>query len=83
MSFTTQRSPPGPSAPGLSPGEGTLVTGRWLRPSPPQKKYHLPAQVGESLFHTDRWVPPTLDELYYLRPQSEMDNEKFGLQYYV
>ncbi|KAM6294857.1 NADH dehydrogenase [ubiquinone] 1 alpha subcomplex subunit 13 [Aegotheles albertisi] len=40
-------------------------------------------KVGESLFHTDRWVPPTLDELYYLRPTSELDNEKFGLQYYV
>uniref|UniRef100_A0A8C9G034 NADH dehydrogenase [ubiquinone] 1 alpha subcomplex subunit 13 n=1 Tax=Pavo cristatus TaxID=9049 RepID=A0A8C9G034_PAVCR len=40
-------------------------------------------QVGESLFHTDRWVPPTVDELYYLRPAAEMDNEKFGLQYYV
>ncbi|OXB54572.1 hypothetical protein ASZ78_003981 [Callipepla squamata] len=40
-------------------------------------------KVGESLFHTDRWVPPTVDELYYLRPSAEMDNEKFGLQYYV
>ncbi|XP_033926739.1 NADH dehydrogenase [ubiquinone] 1 alpha subcomplex subunit 13 [Melopsittacus undulatus] len=40
-------------------------------------------KVGESVFHTDRWVPPTLEELYYLRPTSEKDNEKFGLQYYV
>ncbi|XP_065604706.1 NADH dehydrogenase [ubiquinone] 1 alpha subcomplex subunit 13 [Cyrtonyx montezumae] len=40
-------------------------------------------KVGESLFHTERWVPPTVDELYYLRPSAEMDNEKFGLQYYV
>ncbi|KAM9369222.1 NADH dehydrogenase [ubiquinone] 1 alpha subcomplex subunit 13 [Phaethornis superciliosus] len=40
-------------------------------------------KVGESLFHTERWVPPTPEELYYLRPSSEMDNEKFGLQYYV
>ncbi|NXF86087.1 NDUAD dehydrogenase, partial [Eubucco bourcierii] len=40
-------------------------------------------KVGESLFHTDRWVPPTTEELYYLRPSSELDNEKFGLQYYV
>ncbi|XP_010177154.1 PREDICTED: NADH dehydrogenase [ubiquinone] 1 alpha subcomplex subunit 13, partial [Mesitornis unicolor] len=40
-------------------------------------------KVGESLFHTDRWVPPTVDELYYLRPSAEMDNEKFGLQWYV
>ncbi|CAM4628842.1 NADH dehydrogenase [ubiquinone] 1 alpha subcomplex subunit 13-like isoform X4 [Lepidochelys kempii] len=40
-------------------------------------------KVGESVFHTDRWVPPTSDELYYLRPMSELDNEKFGLQWYV
>ncbi|XP_032059617.1 NADH dehydrogenase [ubiquinone] 1 alpha subcomplex subunit 13 [Aythya fuligula] len=40
-------------------------------------------KVGESVFHTDRWVPPTLDELYYLRPPAQMDAEKFGLQYYV
>ncbi|NXG43146.1 NDUAD dehydrogenase, partial [Psilopogon haemacephalus] len=40
-------------------------------------------KVGESVFHTDRWVTPTVDELYYLRPSSELDNEKFGLQYYV
>ncbi|XP_054252198.1 NADH dehydrogenase [ubiquinone] 1 alpha subcomplex subunit 13 [Indicator indicator] len=40
-------------------------------------------KVGESRFHTDRWVTPTADELYYLRPSSELDNEKFGLQYYV
>ncbi|XP_071583901.1 NADH dehydrogenase [ubiquinone] 1 alpha subcomplex subunit 13 [Heliangelus exortis] len=40
-------------------------------------------KVGESLFHTERWVPPTSEELYYLRPSSELDNEKFGLQYYV
>ncbi|NWZ99831.1 NDUAD dehydrogenase, partial [Nesospiza acunhae] len=40
-------------------------------------------QVGESRFHTDRWVPPTLEELYYLRPPAELDREKFGLQNYV
>ncbi|XP_027328242.1 NADH dehydrogenase [ubiquinone] 1 alpha subcomplex subunit 13 [Anas acuta] len=40
-------------------------------------------KVGESVFHTNRWVPPTLDELYYLRPPTQMDAEKFGLQYYV
>uniref|UniRef100_A0A8C0GKL8 NADH dehydrogenase [ubiquinone] 1 alpha subcomplex subunit 13 n=1 Tax=Chelonoidis abingdonii TaxID=106734 RepID=A0A8C0GKL8_CHEAB len=37
-------------------------------------------KVGESVFHTDRWVPPTPNELYYLRPLSELHNEKFGLQ---
>ncbi|KAM9174331.1 NADH dehydrogenase [ubiquinone] 1 alpha subcomplex subunit 13 [Mergus octosetaceus] len=40
-------------------------------------------KVGESVFHTDRWVPPTLDELYYLRTNTRVDAEKFGLQYYV
>uniref|UniRef100_A0A674J8H5 NADH dehydrogenase [ubiquinone] 1 alpha subcomplex subunit 13 n=1 Tax=Terrapene triunguis TaxID=2587831 RepID=A0A674J8H5_9SAUR len=40
-------------------------------------------KVGESVFHTDRWVPPTSDELYYLRPLNELHNEKFGLQWYV
>ncbi|XP_035169766.1 NADH dehydrogenase [ubiquinone] 1 alpha subcomplex subunit 13, partial [Oxyura jamaicensis] len=40
-------------------------------------------KVGESVFHTDRWVPPTLDELYYLRVPAEADFKKFGLQYYV
>ncbi|XP_042336077.1 NADH dehydrogenase [ubiquinone] 1 alpha subcomplex subunit 13 [Sceloporus undulatus] len=40
-------------------------------------------QVGESRFHTTRWVPPTADELFYLRPASELDNAKFGCQFYV
>uniref|UniRef100_A0A452IVY6 NADH dehydrogenase [ubiquinone] 1 alpha subcomplex subunit 13 n=1 Tax=Gopherus agassizii TaxID=38772 RepID=A0A452IVY6_9SAUR len=40
-------------------------------------------KVGESVFHTDRWVPPTPEELFYLRPLSELHNEKFGLQWYV
>ncbi|XP_075758916.1 NADH dehydrogenase [ubiquinone] 1 alpha subcomplex subunit 13 isoform X2 [Pelodiscus sinensis] len=40
-------------------------------------------KVGELPWHTDRWVPPTTDELYYLRPMSELHNEKYGLQWYV
>ncbi|XP_023798622.1 NADH dehydrogenase [ubiquinone] 1 alpha subcomplex subunit 13 [Cyanistes caeruleus] len=40
-------------------------------------------KVGESRFHTDRWVPPTPEELYFLRPPAELDREKFGLQNYV
>uniref|UniRef100_UPI0025424D60 NADH dehydrogenase [ubiquinone] 1 alpha subcomplex subunit 13 isoform X1 n=1 Tax=Euleptes europaea TaxID=460621 RepID=UPI0025424D60 len=39
--------------------------------------------VAESRFHTTRWVPPTQDELYYLHPQSELDNAKFGCQFYT
>uniref|UniRef100_A0A8C3S0W3 NADH dehydrogenase [ubiquinone] 1 alpha subcomplex subunit 13 n=1 Tax=Chelydra serpentina TaxID=8475 RepID=A0A8C3S0W3_CHESE len=40
-------------------------------------------KVGESIFHTDGWVPLTSDELYYLRPLSELHSQKFGLQWYV
>ncbi|NXO72037.1 NDUAD dehydrogenase, partial [Phainopepla nitens] len=40
-------------------------------------------KVGESRFHTDRWVPPTPEELYFLRPPAELDRDKFGLQNYV
>ncbi|TFK06376.1 retinal-specific ATP-binding cassette transporter [Platysternon megacephalum] len=40
-------------------------------------------KVGESVFHSDRWIPPSTDELYYLRPLSELHNEKLGLQWYV
>ncbi|KAF7237102.1 NADH dehydrogenase [ubiquinone] 1 alpha subcomplex subunit 13 [Varanus komodoensis] len=40
-------------------------------------------QVGESRFHTTRWVSPTLDELFYLHPQSVLERAKFGNQMYV
>ncbi|XP_043946585.1 NADH dehydrogenase [ubiquinone] 1 alpha subcomplex subunit 13 [Protopterus annectens] len=40
-------------------------------------------KVGESVFHTDRWVPPISDELYNLRPNEEHVHEKFGFQMYV
>ncbi|XP_017582989.1 PREDICTED: NADH dehydrogenase [ubiquinone] 1 alpha subcomplex subunit 13 [Corvus brachyrhynchos] len=40
-------------------------------------------KVGESCFHTDRWVPPTQDELYFLRPKADLNRERFGLQNYV
>ncbi|XP_066491624.1 NADH dehydrogenase [ubiquinone] 1 alpha subcomplex subunit 13 [Tiliqua scincoides] len=40
-------------------------------------------KVGESRFNTTRWVPPTEDELFYLHPQSVLDNAKFGCQFYV
>ncbi|KAH0625893.1 hypothetical protein JD844_034254 [Phrynosoma platyrhinos] len=48
-------------------------------------KRHLPRRglSGESRYHTTRWVPPTADELFYLRPSSELDNAKFGCQLYV
>uniref|UniRef100_F6V5R2 NADH dehydrogenase [ubiquinone] 1 alpha subcomplex subunit 13 n=1 Tax=Xenopus tropicalis TaxID=8364 RepID=F6V5R2_XENTR len=40
-------------------------------------------KVGESTFHTDRWVTPTLNELYNLRPKEELIKKKFGFQWYV
>uniref|UniRef100_A0A6J0VGU9 NADH dehydrogenase [ubiquinone] 1 alpha subcomplex subunit 13 n=1 Tax=Pogona vitticeps TaxID=103695 RepID=A0A6J0VGU9_9SAUR len=40
-------------------------------------------QVGESRFHTTRWVPPLPDELYYLYPQSVMDQATLGYQNYL
>ncbi|XP_067416435.1 NADH dehydrogenase [ubiquinone] 1 alpha subcomplex subunit 13 [Emydura macquarii macquarii] len=40
-------------------------------------------KVGESVFHTDRWVTPTADELYYLRPSDERYHQKYGFQWYV
>ncbi|XP_053558899.1 NADH dehydrogenase [ubiquinone] 1 alpha subcomplex subunit 13 [Bombina bombina] len=40
-------------------------------------------KVGESTFHTDRWVKPTLNELYNLRAQEELIKKKFSFQWYV
>ncbi|XP_034976909.1 NADH dehydrogenase [ubiquinone] 1 alpha subcomplex subunit 13 [Zootoca vivipara] len=40
-------------------------------------------QVGESRYHTTRWTAPTLDELYFLHPNSKLEEMKFGCQFYV
>ncbi|KAM9328885.1 NADH dehydrogenase [ubiquinone] 1 alpha subcomplex subunit 13 [Gastrophryne carolinensis] len=40
-------------------------------------------KVGESPFHTDRWVTPTLNEMYNLRPEKEFKFEKYGFRWYV
>ncbi len=40
-------------------------------------------QVGENMFHTDRWVTPLTEELYNLRPREEMLHKKFGFLWYV
>ncbi|MEE6487940.1 hypothetical protein FKM82_015088 [Ascaphus truei] len=37
-------------------------------------------KVGETVFHTDRWVTPTLNDLYNLQPQEVMIKKKFGFQ---
>ncbi|KAM4053357.1 NADH dehydrogenase [ubiquinone] 1 alpha subcomplex subunit 13 [Anomaloglossus baeobatrachus] len=40
-------------------------------------------KVGESTFHTDRWVTPTLNELYNLRPRKELNKAKYEFQWHV
>ncbi|XP_052608675.1 NADH dehydrogenase [ubiquinone] 1 alpha subcomplex subunit 13 isoform X1 [Peromyscus californicus insignis] len=40
-------------------------------------------KVGESMFHTTRWVPPLLEELYAVRSNEELDNARFGFSWYL
>lgn len=40
-------------------------------------------KVGESTYHTDRWVPPPSEELFYLRPREELLHQRFGFLSYV
>ncbi|KAJ8366634.1 hypothetical protein AAFF_G00348330 [Aldrovandia affinis] len=40
-------------------------------------------KVGESPFHTERWVTPLSEELYSLRPRKELALKRFGLQWYM
>ena len=40
-------------------------------------------QVGESVYHTDRWVPPSSEELFNLRPREEFIHKRYGFQWYV
>ncbi|XP_038185027.1 NADH dehydrogenase [ubiquinone] 1 alpha subcomplex subunit 13 [Arvicola amphibius] len=40
-------------------------------------------KVGESVFHTTRWVPPLPAELYGLRPKEELNNAIFGFTWYT
>lgn len=40
-------------------------------------------KVGESVFHTDRWVSPLINEMYNLRPREELVHKRFGFQRYV
>uniref|UniRef100_A0A672M8C5 NADH dehydrogenase [ubiquinone] 1 alpha subcomplex subunit 13 n=2 Tax=Sinocyclocheilus grahami TaxID=75366 RepID=A0A672M8C5_SINGR len=39
--------------------------------------------VGEKMFHTDRWVSPITEELFNLRPREETLRKKFGFLRYV
>ncbi|XP_030258619.1 NADH dehydrogenase [ubiquinone] 1 alpha subcomplex subunit 13 [Sparus aurata] len=40
-------------------------------------------KVGESVFHTERWVTPMSEELYNLRPRKELLQKRFGFMWYV
>ena len=40
-------------------------------------------QVGESVFHTDRWITPLSEELFNLRPREELLHKRFGFLWYV
>lgn len=51
--------------------------------SPVRPTCHCPPQVGESVFHTTRWVPPTPGELYGLRSSEEMLRANYGFMWYT
>ncbi|XP_043119377.1 NADH dehydrogenase [ubiquinone] 1 alpha subcomplex subunit 13-like [Puntigrus tetrazona] len=36
-------------------------------------------KVGESVFHTDRWVSPLIEELFNLRPREKLLRQKFSM----
>ncbi|XP_072296491.1 NADH dehydrogenase [ubiquinone] 1 alpha subcomplex subunit 13 isoform X1 [Eucyclogobius newberryi] len=40
-------------------------------------------KVGESVFHTDRWVTPLPEELLNLRPREALLHKRFGFLWYV
>ncbi|XP_030606836.1 NADH dehydrogenase [ubiquinone] 1 alpha subcomplex subunit 13 [Archocentrus centrarchus] len=40
-------------------------------------------KVGESVFHTDRWVTPLSEELFNLRPREELLHKRFGFLWYA
>ncbi|XP_061835764.1 NADH dehydrogenase [ubiquinone] 1 alpha subcomplex subunit 13 [Nerophis lumbriciformis] len=40
-------------------------------------------KVGESVYHTDRWVTPLSEELFNLRPREEYTQHRFGFLQYL
>ncbi|KAM9323635.1 NADH dehydrogenase [ubiquinone] 1 alpha subcomplex subunit 13 [Pholidichthys leucotaenia] len=40
-------------------------------------------KVGESVFHTERWVTPMSEELFNLKPREEFLRKRFGFLLYV
>lgn len=45
--------------------------------------YPLFPQVGESVYHTTRWVTPMLGELYGLRTNEEILSASYGFIWYT
>lgn len=45
--------------------------------------YPLSLQVGESVYHTTRWVTPMLGELYGLRTNEEILSASYGFIWYT
>ncbi|XP_078412249.1 NADH dehydrogenase [ubiquinone] 1 alpha subcomplex subunit 13 isoform X2 [Cetorhinus maximus] len=40
-------------------------------------------KVGESVYNSDRWSTPSVEELFNLRPKEEYLRAKIGFQWYV
>ncbi|XP_030743903.1 NADH dehydrogenase [ubiquinone] 1 alpha subcomplex subunit 13 [Echinops telfairi] len=40
-------------------------------------------KVGESVFHTTRWVPPMVCDLFHLRTSEESVNASYGFMWYT
>ncbi|KAJ4936485.1 hypothetical protein JOQ06_001077 [Pogonophryne albipinna] len=40
-------------------------------------------KVGETVYHTDRWIIPLTEELFNLRPRNEHLQKRFGFKWYV
>ncbi|XP_033106991.1 NADH dehydrogenase [ubiquinone] 1 alpha subcomplex subunit 13-like [Anneissia japonica] len=39
--------------------------------------------IGESVYNTDRWVEPCIEDLYFLAPNKEKNKASFGYHFYV
>lgn len=67
------------------PGRGTGGCQAWWGPSRLLGPTLTPAspQVGESVFHTTRWVAPMMGELYGLRTREEILNATYGFIWYT
>lgn len=71
---------PGWKVSGGLPREPGWGDGGLGRPAP--HALCLCLQVGESTFHTTRWVPPGIGELYALRTPEEVFNASYGFMWF-